>query len=234
MATEYMQAGEAAELARGIIDRHHSHLATARVEFVFNKKTDKEGQPQFLESKGKRLLGRAKVVSGLGAYLAREDEDDGDEQFFVIELCWWSWQHMDEGQRLALLDHELCHCEVDLDTAKLKTITHDVEEFSAVVERHGLWWADVLRFTERAAKHLPLLDRQAEAVGRDESVPVITIDEDVKCQRCRKPGATPSGMCLGCAGKAIKAGEFDHVIRKQTGPIADRVVDALGAATGAK
>ena len=30
----------------------------------------------------------------------------------------------------------------------------------------------------------------------------ITIDMDKKCAECRKPGATGSGICIKCAGKA--------------------------------
>ena len=42
----------------------------------------------------------------------------------------------------------------------------------------------------------------------------IHIDLDAKCTRCGKGGATPSGICLACATKAVKAGEFDHIINK--------------------
>jgi hypothetical protein len=31
----------------------------------------------------------------------------------------------------------------------------------------------------------------------------ITIDGDKKCGECGKGGATPCGLCLGCATKAI-------------------------------
>lgn len=31
----------------------------------------------------------------------------------------------------------------------------------------------------------------------------IHINMDDKCAECRKGGATPSGLCLGCAGKAM-------------------------------
>lgn len=32
---------------------------------------------------------------------------------------------------------------------------------------------------------------------------VITINLDARCAECRKPGATPSGICLRCATKAM-------------------------------
>ena len=41
----------------------------------------------------------------------------------------------------------------------------------------------------------------------------IKIDTDKKCERCKKPGATESGLCLACIVKGIKKGEFDHIIK---------------------
>ena len=42
----------------------------------------------------------------------------------------------------------------------------------------------------------------------------ITINLDVKCKRCGKGGATQSGVCLPCFNKALKNGEFDHILKK--------------------
>lgn len=42
----------------------------------------------------------------------------------------------------------------------------------------------------------------------------IDINLDAKCVRCGKGGATPSGICLKCAAKAVQAGELDHIIKK--------------------
>ena len=43
---------------------------------------------------------------------------------------------------------------------------------------------------------------------------VIHVDLDAKCKRCGKGGATQSGVCLACVAKAVKAGEFDHIIHR--------------------
>jgi len=42
----------------------------------------------------------------------------------------------------------------------------------------------------------------------------IHINLDAKCKRCGKGGATPSGICLACAVKAVKNGEWDHILKK--------------------
>lgn len=43
---------------------------------------------------------------------------------------------------------------------------------------------------------------------------IIKIDLGKKCKRCGKGDATQNGVCLGCIVKAVKAGEFDHIIDK--------------------
>jgi len=41
----------------------------------------------------------------------------------------------------------------------------------------------------------------------------IEIDMDRKCKRCGKGGALPTGICMRCLTKALKAGEFDHILK---------------------
>jgi hypothetical protein len=66
-------------------------------------------------------------------------------------------------QRTALLDHELCHAAVKLDKHGETTVDargrviyrtrkHDLEEFSSIVERHGLWTSDLERFAAALRK----------------------------------------------------------------------------------
>jgi predicted LPLAT superfamily acyltransferase len=90
-------------------------------------------------------------VSNLNAYLALGgiDEPEPDEPptpFFVIEIAFDAWEILEKEQRVALVDHELCHCMMDEDSGKLIMHPHDLEEFNAVVRRHGLWQPDVVTF----------------------------------------------------------------------------------------
>jgi hypothetical protein len=43
---------------------------------------------------------------------------------------------------------------------------------------------------------------------------VISVNLDARCKRCGKGGATQSGLCMACIAKAVKNGEFDHIINK--------------------
>lgn len=42
----------------------------------------------------------------------------------------------------------------------------------------------------------------------------MDINLDEKCIRCGQGGATPSGLCMKCIAKAIRAGELDHVFKE--------------------
>ena len=63
---EYRVADDAAKTGHELIAEHHPHLLGPRVDFVFMDKTPK--------NKGKDTWGRAKKVSGLGAFLANSED----------------------------------------------------------------------------------------------------------------------------------------------------------------
>lgn len=111
------------------------------------------------------MLGKARKISGLNAYLAAEFADDEippadrDDTFLVIEIAEKEWVELTTAQRRALVDHELCHFVLDEDDDGNETVSvvgHDLEEFRAVVERHGMWRPDVRAFTDVAVKQLRL------------------------------------------------------------------------------
>ena len=147
MTVNFTPAPEVEALANTIIAAHHPDLVHARIEYVFNEKVPKGG--------GKDIWGRARKITGLSAFLA-DDAGEGvtpvGEEFFVIEISRPVWVVLNTAQRTALVDHELCHCTVIIDddgeTAKLRTKTHDLEEFRAVVERHGIWRPDIEAFAD--------------------------------------------------------------------------------------
>lgn len=74
---------------------------------------------------------------------------------FAISLNAEVWGRITEKQREALLDHELCHANAEEDDDggwKFSLRRHDLEEFQAIVERHGLWRGDVEDFIRGATK----------------------------------------------------------------------------------
>lgn len=120
----------------------HEALIYARMEYLFIDKAPK--------SRGRLVLGRARRVGGLNSVLANltkyESEVCQDPiPFFVIEISEDTWRGLDDAGRRALVDHELCHCRIELDEALddyvLSTRPHDLEEFAGIIRRHGLWYS---------------------------------------------------------------------------------------------
>jgi Putative phage metallopeptidase len=145
MPQEYSPAPEVENVARDLIHLYHEHLATVRIDYVF--------ATEALKEKGKIVWGRAKKVGGLNAWLASKDQGydaSTPEEFFVIEIHRGTWLQIDAKCRKALVDHELHHLDVDLDTNKLSIRPHDLEEFTSIVRRYGLWHADVEMFVRAA------------------------------------------------------------------------------------
>lgn len=148
--TEWRHAPEVHAIAEEVIDDHHPHLANAPIRYVFRDTAS--------VSRGRVVLGRARKVSGLNAYLVGlvgRERVDPPADFFVLEIAADEWQRLDIKQRVALVDHELCHLWVEepadpLEHRKLRIVGHDVEEFTEVIQRHGLWRPSVKAFADAA------------------------------------------------------------------------------------
>ena len=59
------------------------------------------------------------------------------------------WDALSKAQRIALLDHEFCHATWDAKEGEIKMAHHDLEEFNAVVRRHGSWRDSIKLFGEQ-------------------------------------------------------------------------------------
>lgn len=138
--TEWRAAPDIAEIAKPIIESHHAHLLHYPVRFVYREPARKRN--------GAECWGTAEIVSGRFAHFVMTDEEkamEGQEygpKMFWIEICESAWDTLTDAQRKALIDHELCHCileETEDGDLRMATVTHDIEEFNAIVERHGLW-----------------------------------------------------------------------------------------------
>ena len=79
------------------------------------------------------------------------------EFFLIIDEV--TWKSISVKQKMALIDHELCHLEeiTKEDGPKWVLRTHSVEEFTEILERHGAWKEDLQEFVEKAKQiELPL------------------------------------------------------------------------------
>ena len=156
---QYELSSEVAKVAGILIKDHYPDLQRPRIVYLFQEKVDqKTGQAVMPKSKGKNQYGKAKLVTGLNAFLASGDEetdDDGPKPFFVILITKVAWYRMSKEHKAALVDHELMHCEYDSEGDTLSIRDHDIQEFTEIVKRHGVWNNDLEMFFN-AAKQLPL------------------------------------------------------------------------------
>ncbi len=135
--SKFTVAEEVQEIAAGLINGIHDRLAEARIIYLFRSGDWK--------SKGKVVLGKASKVPEQWQYLTGLD--------LVVTINKVAWPALSARQRVALVDHELCHFEKDVDDGgdpKWLLVGHDVEEFTGVIQRHGLWSRDVENFVSEA------------------------------------------------------------------------------------
>ena len=178
------------DLLSVLIDQHHRRLTNAAIGLAWHRglKPDVDGRI---------TLGKVRKCSDLDRELAHFA--------FVIVLNrdFWLDTRTSNAQRRALLDHELCHCEVALDENQeprrdardrivYRTRKHDIEEFSDIVRRHGIYRHEIESFAaslDVGRKQGKLFD---EIVPRDSSITSISItDEDGSGIKITKDNVTP-------------------------------------------
>lgn len=150
MSTHWEKVGQdVIEMAQELIEKYHPSLQFARIGFLFRDPAPK--------SNGRIVLGKASKVTPSIMPLLQEELD------FIIWFSLDVWQEqLDSRQRLALIDHELSHCFME-NNEKPTLKGHDIEEFNAVIQRHGLWLPD-LEDTAKAVQGA-LFNRQGKVVA---------------------------------------------------------------------
>lgn len=131
---EYESNPKAQEIATQLIPEHHPEIAKAEILYLFTDKTVKR--------RGKVQLARTMKASDLIDHLSGGAD-------FVIVFSSEPWGALDEEQRIALVDHQLCYCDMKTDKDGNDGFTlraADFEGFTGNVERHGLWNKDVADF----------------------------------------------------------------------------------------
>lgn len=137
------------QLLGELVASHHRRLENLTVVLAWRLNV----QPS---RDGKIELAKPKRASDLDRVL-----HDGGADFIVL-LNKDAWETLLPDQRLAVLDHELTHLEVERDGAGYKedengrAVTrirkHDLEEFVEVVERHGCYLKDLEDLVEASLR----------------------------------------------------------------------------------
>ena len=129
MSTNYTEAPSSViHMAEGLINEYHPHLQDARIAFVMRDEAP--------ITNGRTTMAKASKVTAINKTLMEYD--------FLIWVAEDIWNKISHDQRLALLDHELMHCAGNSDEGWYMR-QHDIEEFNAIIERHGMWRKDLVR-----------------------------------------------------------------------------------------
>jgi hypothetical protein len=130
---QYDPATDVEKLALTLIPKYHSHLVNCKIAYLYKNKP--------IKSKGRDVAATAEKVSAKSHALSGFD--------FLIVIAFPTYRALDPALQLAVLDHELEHCWVEENEktgkAKCVILPHDVEEFSQIVLRHGLYTTSLLK-----------------------------------------------------------------------------------------
>ncbi len=132
------------DLLDELVQQHHDELRHARIALAWctSWKPDVDGRI---------TLGKCKKASDL-------DREISDYDFIVLlSRAFWRDPRVTDLQRRALLDHELSHAAMKFDPSGepvedargrlvYRTRKHDLEEFTAIVERYGCYKRDIELF----------------------------------------------------------------------------------------
>jgi hypothetical protein len=143
---DFEESAEVRKVAERLIDEHHPHLQDAKNLIGY-----------YIRYGTSDWAGKAKKCTAFERHVT------GKYMFVFINDD--AWRSLHEPQQKALVDHELCHftrtrteiidpetkmwksdwAEAD-DPANWSIREHDVEEFSDVIRRHGLWERGIEQF----------------------------------------------------------------------------------------
>lgn len=138
------------EMIVELVRAHHDDLRSAKISVAWHlsRKPDQDGRMS---------LGTTKLVGNLERELMDPD--------FIIVLVkeFWDDAEVKDEQRRALLDHQLSRVALLLDKEGepvedergrkcYRLVKPDLQEFSSVVERHGMYRAEIERFWQ-SLKH---------------------------------------------------------------------------------
>lgn len=129
----YRHAPQPEAIGKVLVDGIHADIGGARIGYLFREK---------MQKRERVVLATASKVGTKLAFFADLD--------FLVEVNWTAWRQLSPRQRVALIDHELCHFGIaedeDGEFEGWALVSHDLEEFGSIVTRWGLWKGDVAAF----------------------------------------------------------------------------------------
>jgi hypothetical protein len=139
--TKWLRNDEAESMVAELVGTYHRHLDRAHIVCLT--------KPTASKKNGRTTWATCQKVTPLiRALLETETQAD-----YVIVIAGPVWERLTTKERRALIDHELMHAAGYDDERETWLLDgHDVEEFAAIIERHGAWRPDLERFIGAAKK----------------------------------------------------------------------------------
>jgi hypothetical protein len=120
----YRHAVQPQEVGQQLVREIHKRLVNARIGYLFREK---------IERNGHLIGGRASKVGAKLCFFAELD--------FLIEINWEQYKRASDIQRVALIDQQLCYCDVEDTPEGTRMVMHepDLIEFRSIIQRWGVW-----------------------------------------------------------------------------------------------
>ncbi len=135
---------EADPLVQDLVKKFHQALERAKIIVL--------GKPKAGKKHGRLVYATAHRVSEAMAVLFKEVAGEDVHYYILVGLD--AWEHLDTKHRRIVLDRALCHF-AGQDGEKWIMRGPDVEEFTAILQRHGAWSPELVIFC-KAAQQLDL------------------------------------------------------------------------------
>lgn len=129
---QYDRAESVEEIAKKLIREHHTELVNTKIAYLYKNRP--------IKARGREVIAFVSTCSGIVKAISEVD--------VVMIVSYPAFQPLSDSHKLAVIDHELTHLLIEEDSAgapKVRMLAHDVEEFSAIIERHGLYQEDLVR-----------------------------------------------------------------------------------------
>jgi len=120
-SAKFLIAPEIKEIGTQVIKSFRTDLNGCNIGYVFKKKAPKT--PNGV------ILGQIKAENELQKILHGYDA--------IVLIGYDTWVNLDDDGKFRLVMHELEHLVRDINTGRIGTISHDVEEFSSVIRIFG-------------------------------------------------------------------------------------------------
>lgn len=129
------------ELMNRIRKEVFPELRSAKIKVLYDTKKRKSG--------GKLVLGRMQKTNDLLRHLTVEEANDESGYDYILYLDKACFENVEELDRVRLIRHELCHCEVDIESESnpYKLKDHEISDFYSEIDFNK----DDSRWGERCA-----------------------------------------------------------------------------------